>query len=294
MLLVLSAIMPLASSFAETPLLLRVGIYDNLILKDHRPRARSTLEQLTTFIGERLRVSTDLQIMSGGTREALIETKEALRTGRVHLVAMTGLEYGWLRELAGPDIEALVVANTDKNVVQYDRVIVRADSGKNLASLQSGSLATFDAPNPSMPIYLKQLRQKWGPSFLSESKGPYPTAASALQAVLTGKADAAIVDLYTTQGYERAYPGRMQRLKPIGLSHPYPMAPVVGIPLAVDSIRRELWRDTRAELAQVHRQPRAAAFLEVWRVSRFIPPSEKFESEADQAGKDFPLTDLNR
>jgi hypothetical protein len=110
--------------------------------------------------------------------------------------------------------------------------------------------------------------------------------------VLTGKADAAIVDLYTMQGYERVFPGQMVRLKSIAQSRPYPLAPVVGIPKIVNSLRPQLWRDLQTELTQVHGQQGAKAFVDVWRVSRFNLPAEEFDKDANQAAQNFDLGDL--
>lgn len=285
--------MPAVISCARDPETLVIGIHENLILKEHRSRAKATLEQLIELIGQRVRVATELRIIPGGTRKALENTADALRRGDVHVVALTGLEYGWLRELAGRDNEALAVANTNKNIIQYERVIVRANSDTNLAGLRGATLAMVDGPHPSMRVYLKQLQRRWGPSFLSTHTGPYSAAAKAVQAVLAGEADAAIVDLYTTQSYERAFPGQMKQLKIIAWSNPYPLAPVVGIPRVVNSIRPELWRDLRTEMTRIHAQPRAAAFMDVWRISRFNIPPDTYDGDAAQSAKDFSIVDLD-
>jgi ABC-type phosphate/phosphonate transport system substrate-binding protein len=280
------------SSSASERQILIVGVQDNLVLKQHQHRATSTLNELTTLVGRRVRVATDLQIIRGGTRQALQKNLEDLRKGHLHLVAMTGLEYGWLRQLAGGDVEALVVANTNMNVVQYERVFVRANEDMNLARLRGRTLAIFDAPNPSMRVYLNQLRRRWGSTFLNKQSQTLPSAAHALKAVLAGKADAAIVDLYTMQGYEKVFPGQMKRLESVGQSQSFPLAPVVGIPRMINSMRDRLWSDLQAELTQIHAQHAAKAFLDVWRVSRFNLPAENFDKEANQAAVDFDFGEL--
>src|SRR5262245_47170318 len=95
--ILLAAVLPATISSADEPATLVIGVHENLVPKEQLNRAPKTLEQLVKLIGDRVRVPAKVRIIPGGTRETLDHTAAALRAGQIQLVAVTGLEYGWLR-----------------------------------------------------------------------------------------------------------------------------------------------------------------------------------------------------
>jgi ABC-type phosphate/phosphonate transport system substrate-binding protein len=268
-----------------------VGIHDNLILQEQKSRAKRALEHLIQLIGDEVGVPMELEILTSGTQPDLLKTAAKLRSGQVHVAAMTGLEYGWLRDLAGRGLQPLVISNAGLRTGESEQLIVR-EGGKQLQELRGAKLAVFAKPYPSAHIYLRQLQRARGSDFLSGRTAVLSNASKALQAVLSGGADAAIIDTYTLQGYQRVFPGQAARLRIVDRTKSYPMVPVVGFPQHMNRIRAGLWGEVQTELTRVHTNPRAAAFLEVWRVRGFNMPPGDYDRSAAQAAKDFPLNEL--
>ena len=279
-----------SAAFAEGTLV--VGVAENLILKDQRSRAERVLGELIALIGKEVNFPMKLILIPSGSRQALANMANEIQQGRLHLVALNGVESGWLREQSGGRVHPLAVSDQTIQVVQYEQLIVRKDSNKQMSQLQGASLVLYREPYPSLTIYLRQLNRKWGPDFLSRRLKSVSSGSRALQAVLAGKADATIVDLYTLQGYQKVFPGQAAKLQVVGRSPSYPLAPVVGVEELVNELRPNLWRDVQTTLTQIHTNPKARAFLDVWRVRKFKLPTPKFEQQVIKAAQQFPLSEL--
>lgn len=269
-----------------------VGVAQNLIPKEQRGRAQNVLSQLVKLIGEEVKYPTKLVLIRSGTNESIVDTAAALHDGRLHLAVLNGLEYGWLREQTRGRVKCLVSSSQDIQVVQYEELIVRKDSGWKIHQLQGASLVLYKEPYPSLTIYLQQLEEARGRGFLNNRLEPVANGSRALQAVVAGKADATIVDLYTIQGYKKVFPGQFDRLQVLERSAAYPLAPVAGEEQQVNRLRPNLWRDLQQEMTEIHRNPRARAFLDVWRVRGFALPTAEYEAQAAKAAQQFPLSEL--
>ena len=81
-----------------------VCVHENLIPKIERKRATEALEVLIGLIEEQVNIPTRVEILYSDTRSDLKNTANRLRNGRIHTVAMSALEYNWLR-LQGYSVE---------------------------------------------------------------------------------------------------------------------------------------------------------------------------------------------
>ena len=264
----------------------------NLIPKEQRTRAQSVLEQLVTLIGKEVDYPTRLVLIPSGTKDSITKTSGALHAGKLHLVALNGLEYAWIKQLTRERVKTLVSSGQNIQVEQYEQLVVRKNPPRRIEQLNGASLVLYKEPYPSLTIYLQRLEHQRGPEFLSNRLPPVPNGSRALQAVVRGKADATIVDLYTMQGYQKVFPGQTEKLQVLEHSAGYPLAPLVGEELVVNKLRPNLWRDVQNAMSQVHRNPDARAFLDVWRVKRFELPTEEYEARAVKAAQQFPLSEL--
>jgi ABC-type phosphate/phosphonate transport system substrate-binding protein len=287
----LLAAIPEMCCCADMPLV--VGVHDNLVPKGQGKRADIALGHLIDYIGQRIGVPTRLDILPSGTRRDLESTAKLLQAGRLHVVAMSVLEYNWLRQLSGKDVDILVVTDPGiREVQQCEQLVVREKRVDGIAGLRGATLAAYDQPLPSVSIYLSRLQNQWGSDFLQRRTRPLATPIEALDAVFSGKADAAIIDLMAMRDYKEAYPGREAKLEVIGRSPSYPVVPIVGNSQQVNKLRIGLWRSIQDVLNEIEHQPRAVAFREVWRVKRFILPNEKYRQSVEQSAKEFPFSEL--
>ena len=263
----------------------------NLIPKDQRNRAQNTLNELIKLIGEELDYPATLVLIRSGSEQSLVDTSNALHEGRLHLAALNGLEYGWLKQQSRGRVKTLVSSHQETQVVQYEQLMVRKEI-TDIGQLQGASVVIYKDPSPSLAIYLRQLEKEFGPGFLNNHLVPVENGSRALQAVVREKADATIVDLYTLLRYRHVFPGQENKLRRLKRSAAFPLAPVVGEEQVVNQLRPNLWRDVQRVMTQIHRNPDARAFLDVWRVRSFKAPTKEFEGQADEAAKQFPLNEL--
>jgi ABC-type phosphate/phosphonate transport system substrate-binding protein len=289
--LLLAALLLIPSTAcAEEPLV--VGVASNLILKNQRVRAERVLSELVELIGEEIDIQMKLVVIPSGTRQSVENTVKDVQRGRLHFVATNGIEFSWLRQKSGGRLQPLVVSDQNFDVIQYENVVVRKGTYNSINKMQDASLVLYPDPYPSVVIYLRQLRMKGGASFLAKEVKPVSSGARAIQAVLAGKADATIVDLYTIQGFQKVFPGQWTKLEVVGRSAGFPIAPIIADEDQINKIRPGLWQAVQDTMNGLDRNPRARAFLDVWRVRRFRTPDEEFESLSAQTAKDFPLSAL--
>lgn len=269
-----------------------VGIYDDLIPQENISRAKKALSKLIELVGRQVNLPTELQIIPGGTQVAMTRAAQRMERGEIHLMAVTSLEFAWWLGLQHGRAEVLVLCDPGTQVNQYQELIVRRD-GKfhRPVDLNGASLSIYPRMPPELLIYLKQL-QAQDAHVLAGPREVVPHGAAALHAVVDGKIDAAIVDVYTELRYANAYPGRMKKLEVIDRSPSYPLPVVAGNRTLIERLRPGLWKSLQSTLKRINQQPDATAFLEVWQQRGFIDSTPTYEERAVAAAIIYPFNAL--
>ncbi len=248
---------------------------------------------LIELIGRQVNFPTDLKFVEGGTQKAITEAALQVERGEIHLMAVTGLEFGWWLALPHGRPEILVLCDPGGEVNQYQELVVRGDRPyKSPEDLLGASLAEYPRTAPSCPIYLQQLRTRGGGGVLAGPTVDVAHAAEAMHAVFDAKADAAIVDVYARLRFDKAFKGRMKQLQVIDRSPPYPLPVVAGNRLLIERLRPGLWKQFQATMLQIHTQADAQAFLDVWAQRGFNEAPANYSKLAKAAAVEYPFSAL--
>jgi ABC-type phosphate/phosphonate transport system substrate-binding protein len=144
--------------------------------------------------------------------------------GDADLVIATGLEYGWLRA-RNPNAKALVVASIDPGATKTVIIAKQTDSAAKLADVSGKKLALPDRVPFLCTFYLERTLGKKLDSAFTLVK--LDNVDDTIEAVIDGKADAAVVTAANLDTYKERKPGRFQRLKIVNESPEFPPATVM-------------------------------------------------------------------
>jgi len=214
--LIVVATAPLA---AKDPEVLQIGVVDSLV-KDLSPGKRKLLD--SEFPSLMLEF-TELKcaVLQGGDPVA---AGKKLAEGKWHLGVFQGVEFAWA-QAKDAKLKPLMIA------VGRERQLRAVLVGK-----KDGSLAGF-ADLKGKDVQLLQSREHCrlfadkgakgdAKKFFSNVTGTN-SGEGALDAILLGKAQAAIVDNAAWDSYKEINPGRFARLKVLAESEPFPASVIV-------------------------------------------------------------------
>jgi ABC-type phosphate/phosphonate transport system substrate-binding protein len=266
---------------SDDPKTLRVGIMASFYRDHPEETVKTTVESFkelilahTGFQGDPVKV------------ESLDQLGKDLTKDRMQLGVFFGHEFAWVREKY-PEIKPLViVVNQIPHQPAY--LLVRKDDKlSTFADVKGKSLAIARHTHEPCYLFLERKCQATGvkmEDFFSKITRP-DNVEVALDDLVDGTVQAAVVDEAAISSYKRRKPGRFAKLKELEKS------PI--FPAGVVAYRPDKWNDAdlkcvRDALLNAHQNPEGRQLLTMWKLTGFEPVLEDYDERLKSIAKEYP------
>lgn len=151
------------------------------------------------------------------------ELTEKLRNGEVQLGVYHGFEFAWAK-LQEKNLEPLMLVTSNPNLLKTTVVVQKNCEANAVSDCRGQKLCMPMATREHSRLYLSRRCKSCGAApqeFFASTKEPN-SVEEALDEVVDGTSQVAVVDQAAVQMFERRKPGRFARLKVIETSQPFP------------------------------------------------------------------------
>ncbi|HMP02752.1 MAG TPA: PhnD/SsuA/transferrin family substrate-binding protein [Gemmatales bacterium] len=245
--------------------------------QDNKEQMLGQMKPFSNLVQKDLTVQAEFEIV-----DDIPQLKEALAGGRVQIAVMPGLSYGWLRQKF-EDVRPLLVATMDSPTLQAVTLVAEKSPLKNLCDLKGQPAALPKRP----PLYLRVfLEREWGqPAEKFVVPKELDNAEEAIEAVIDGAVQAAILPRAAVDAYADRKPGRFKRVRVLSESPEFPL-PVVAYCRAGADLNAVQKFETALLKADETAEGRQA--LTLWRLRGFAKPPADYDELARKVGAQFP------
>jgi ABC-type phosphate/phosphonate transport system substrate-binding protein len=214
------------------------------------------------------------------------ELARKLASGQLQLGVFQGFEFGWAQE-KDAKLQPLALA-VDVYVYRFAYLVVSRDSKiANLAALQGQTLSLPTVGQGQLQLYVERLSEENGKplqAFFSSIKTP-DNIEDALDDVVDGVVQAAVVDRVGLEAYQRRKPGRFNRLRELMHSQAFPPPLVAYYDNVVDTATRQRFQQG---LLTANQKEKGQALLTLFRLTGFAVPPNDFAQALAQTQKKYP------
>lgn len=221
------------------------------------------------------------------------EMREQLDTGKIQFAVFHGFEFAWMKQKS-PTLQPVMLAAPTHKPLRSLLVVSQECTCKELAELKGKSLAIPKGTREYTRLFIHRKCQTLGQSaevFFGQVTTP-ATPETALNDVVDGKVQSAIVDGATLAGFAERYSGRSKRIKVLVASEVFPEGVVAYRPGMIDD---EVVRRFRQGMTNAHTTPMGRQLLSLWSMAGFqqVPPNYS-QQLADCLKAYPPPTDENK
>lgn len=266
------------------PVTLRIGTSADLVTDDSADKESAARDTLGKFIQQETGFANEIS-----TEPNYRQLAEKLDNGKVQVGVFLGHQFAWAKE-RHPKLQALAIA-VNEFPSRYVHVVTRSDSKtSDFAGLAGQTLAAPRIGQEYLDLFVQRqaaLQGKDAKGFFSRISHP-ENFEVALDDVVDGNVQAAVVDRVALDAYKRRKPGRFSQLKDVAQSAALP-APVVAIReagLDADTVQR-----FRAGLLNAKKKAEGQRLLTLFRLTGFELPPKDFEKVLTDTRKAYPAQD---
>jgi ABC-type phosphate/phosphonate transport system substrate-binding protein len=205
---------------AKDPALIHIGVVDSLV-KDLSSGQQKILDSdlqgmVQEFTGLKSR------ILQGGDHDTAIKKLEA---GAWHLGVMPGVEFAWAKA-KDAKLQPLIVAGYEVKSIHAILVAKKESPFKGFIDLKGKNVNLLTRGKVHCRLFAERETQGNPKEFFAKLV-PVGNSESALDDILLGTVEAAVVDNTAFELYKRVHPGRAGRLKVVVQSERFP-PPVIA------------------------------------------------------------------
>ncbi len=281
----------------DATLPIKVRYFPSLLSGISDRRARAVTKPMLDLISRAIEYPLDYDIEDSlaadpAEPEALFAFAKKLDAGEVHLGAVWGVEYGWMRQRY-PQLKAhSIFVYGDQGGVNSQIMVAGRFSGKTIDDLRGKILATCERVTLMDRLWVNKTLDRLGEtsvSFFGEIK-KFRSVREAVLAVNRGDADCVVLSALAYWGQVANQP--KVTLRPLLVSSPFAVPVVVGHPSTLEQLRPGLWQRMQDELFEVHRTPVGKEGVSFWRQARFGKPDAAFDTLVEKNVMDYPISAL--
>jgi ABC-type phosphate/phosphonate transport system substrate-binding protein len=233
--------------------------------------------------GAMVRAQTGVDATIVGAADA-VHLGQKLNDNEVDFGIFQGIEYAWAHKKY-PDLKPLMVV-LNGEPIRHSLLVVRADSPiKGFADLQGRRGCMPRHSRLHCELFLERGCDGKEPcQVLSLFKQP-DTVEDALDDVVDGRYDAAVVDAVAFKSYQRRKPGRSEKLRVAKCSNDFPPSIVAYKPGRIDDARLKQFREG---LLSAHETILGRHLFMLWRMTAFQPVPDDLDQTIDSILKVYP------
>ncbi len=232
-----------------------------------------------------------MQSQTGMTGELSIagdafDLSKKLKEHKVQLGVFHGFEFAWARQ-RNPGLKPLVVVVSHHRQL-HAHLIVRKDSAaSNCGDLKGKAVAIPQGSREHCHLYLERRCPGSGTdpkSFFSEITKP-ASSEDALDDVIDGAVQAAIVDRFALDQFQHDKPARCNRLRVLNQSEMFPTGVVAYQAGALDEATLRRFHDG---MIGANKTERGKELLKMCRITAFEEVPDDYEQLLDDIAKAYP------
>jgi ABC-type phosphate/phosphonate transport system substrate-binding protein len=273
---------PLAAAAADDKedASVRIGLVTSLFRDVPAPMVEMAKQPFQTLMRDQTGLQGNLVV--GGDALAL---GKQLDKNRVQIGVFHGVEFAWA-QAKYPDLRPLMLAvNRQRHL--YANVVVRADSAAGFADLKGQKLSLPRLSREHCHLFLNRLTTEAGgrPATFFAKIVEHPNVEDALDDVLRGKVQAAVVDSVSMECYGLVKPGCHARLKVLTKSEVFPAAVIAYRHGSLDAATLKTFRDG---MINANQTARGRDLMALWKLTAFEPIPEDFQQTLDNIRRAYP------
>lgn len=269
----------------QKPKVLHIGSSGTIALNESKAREETAMQMLHDFIKSETGFENEIV-----TEKNYDEMAQKMAAGKLELGVFQGYEYAWAKEKY-PKLVPLAVA-VNVYPYRYAIIIVRADSkATKFTELAGQALAEPQAGLGQLPLLVeRQVQAAGGNADKFFSKITHPgTIEEALDDVVDGAVQAAVVDRVGLESYKRRKPGRFAQLKELMRSQPLPPPLVAYYDQVVEQPTLDKFKDG---LINARKKEKGQRLLTLFKLTGFMPPPKDLEQIVSETQKAYPPPNL--
>ena len=260
---------------------LRIGTSGRLAGTTDGPKEKAGLESLHKYIKEENGLDNEIL-----RQKDWRELTDKLANGKLHLGVYQGYEFAWARQ-SKPDLKPLAIAvNVNRYPVAY--VVAQRDNpAKDFAGLQGQALAQPATGEGYLRLYLNHQSEADGKSadtFFSKITTP-ENVEDALDEVVDGKVQAAVINRAALAAYKGRKPGRFKQLREVAHSEPFPPLVIAYADSVVDEGSREQFKKA---LMDASNNEKGQTILTLFHLTGFETAPADFDKVLAATAKEYP------
>jgi ABC-type phosphate/phosphonate transport system substrate-binding protein len=206
---------------------------------------------------------------------------------KVHLGVLHGVEYAWVKA-KHPELEPLMIAVSKYNALKA-HVVVRGDSeAAKFCDLKGKDCSVHFRAREHLRLFVEKsclVHGKCDPKSYFGSVVKSANAETALDDVLAGKLEAAVVDTIGWEVYANVKPGCHKRLKVLEDSESFPTAVVVYHRGALNDATLNKFRQG---MMSAIKSAKGRDLMNLWKLTSFeaVPPT--YEADCAAIARSYP------
>jgi ABC-type phosphate/phosphonate transport system substrate-binding protein len=274
-----------ALSAQQKPKTLHIGASGSLALNESKEREDTAMKMLHDFIQSETGFENEIV-----TERNYEELAQKMAAGKLELGVFQGYEYAWAKEKY-PKLQPLAIA---VNIYPYRHAIimVRQDSkATKFTDLAGQALAEPQAGLGHLPLFLARQVQVGGGNLDKYfSKLTHPgSIEEALDDVVDGNVQAAVVDRVGLESYKRRKPGRFAQLKELMRSDALPPPLIAVYDQALDQPTLNKFQDS---VINARKKEKGQRLLTLFKLTGFSKLPADFDKVVAQTRKAYPPPNL--
>jgi ABC-type phosphate/phosphonate transport system substrate-binding protein len=265
---------------ADPPGDLKIGMLSGMF-RDQQPKVIQALAKpfrdlMTKHVG----YSGDVEVVDDP-----LTLCDRLKEGKVQLGVFHGFEFAWAQQKCD-DLIPVIVTQPPGGVVQGLVVVAKDCPAKTLADLKDGTVLIPRGAKAHTLVFLDKLRDGLSADTAKPTSKADATPEDVLNAVATGEAKAALVDVNGLEGYKVLQPGAFKSLRVLAKSEEFPPAVVCYRKGAITDDQAARIRDGLTASAKT---PSGKMLMTLWNLKGFEAPPKGYQAALDEILKAYPV-----
>ena len=207
-----------------------------------------------------------------------------LEEGSTDLAVFHGFEFAWVQQ-KDPKLTPLVVILNQQPTLYANLVVKDGADFASCADLKGCTLAIPQMTRGHCYLFLDQCCGSAKPKEYFDRITTPPDAEDALEDVISGEAQVALIDKIALEAYSAAKPARSKKLRVLKQSEPIP---AVVIAYRAGMVPEKLLSRFRDGMIVAHETPGSRDLLSLCRITRFAPVPQNYEKQLKSSLKAYP------
>lgn len=245
------------------------------------PLIQLSIQPFQALIQSETKVPGEFEVVENAN-----ELAEQLAASSVQFGVFHGVEFAWARA-KHPDLKPLAIAVNQHRQLRAHLMVAKESTAAQFVDLRGKSLAVAKGTRLHCRLFVAKPCREMGhepKDFFSEIVRPANTE-DALDDVVDGEAQAAVVDGVALDCYKRRKPGRFVQLRELSQSELFPCSVVAYHAGRVDDTTLKRFRDG---LIRVNQRPGSKPVLMLWKMTGFEPIPADYEQMVTDIAKAYP------